>query len=86
MRRLTEERGVDHLFEIDSAGIGAWHVGQLPDKRMRDHGALRGYLFNHRARQVRREDFDRFDFIFVFSAVTVFIRGFHMDVDHIAPL
>ena len=63
MRHLTEERGVDHLFEIDSAGIGAWHVGQLPDKRMRDHGALRGYLFNHRVRQVKREDFDHFDLV-----------------------
>ena len=63
MQRLVEERGVDHLFEIDSAGIGSWHVGQLPDKRMRDHGVLRGYVFNHRARQVKREDFDRFDFV-----------------------
>lgn len=63
MRHLTEDRGVNHLFEIDSAGIGAWHVGQLPDKRMRDHGALRGYLFNHRARQVKREDFDHFDLV-----------------------
>lgn len=63
LRQRVEERGMGHLFEIDSAGIGAWHVGQLPDKRMRDHGQRRGYLFNHRARQVRSDDFERFDYV-----------------------
>ena len=35
MHSIVEERGLAHRFEIDSAGIGAWHVGQLPDQRMR---------------------------------------------------
>lgn len=63
MEHLAELRGVDHLFEIDSAGIGAWHTGQLPDHRMREHGSRRGYSFTHRARQVKREDFGRFNYI-----------------------
>jgi protein-tyrosine phosphatase len=63
MKALTESQGVDHLFDIDSAGIGSWHVGQLPDRRMREHGARRGYDFNHHARQVKPADFDRFDLI-----------------------
>lgn len=63
MEWLAEQRGVAHLFEIDSAGIGAWHTGQLPDRRMREHGSRRGYSFTHRARQVKREDFDRFDYV-----------------------
>lgn len=50
-------------IEVDSAGIGAWHVGQLPDRRMRDVGAKYGYVINSRARQVKREDFAKFDFI-----------------------
>lgn len=49
---------------IDSAGIGNWHVGQLPDKRMREHAMMRGYNLNSRARQVCTDDFDRFDYIF----------------------
>lgn len=49
---------------IDSAGIGNWHVGQLPDKRMRDHAEARGYSLTSRARQVCVDDFDRFDYIF----------------------
>ena len=48
---------------VDSAGIGAWHTGQLPDNRMREHAARRGYDLNSRARQVKPEDFDRFDMI-----------------------
>ena len=49
---------------VDSAGIGAWHTGQLPDNRMREHAARRGYDLNSRARQVKPEDFDRFDIVF----------------------
>ncbi|MDE6450208.1 MAG: low molecular weight phosphotyrosine protein phosphatase [Muribaculaceae bacterium] len=48
---------------IDSAGMGGWHIGQLPDKRMRVHAARRGYTLSHHARQVSVDDFDRFDLI-----------------------
>lgn len=49
---------------IDSAGIGPWHAGQLPDSRMRRHGARRGYDISSVARQIKPADFDRFDYIF----------------------
>ncbi len=48
---------------VDSAGIGDWHVGQLPDRRMRECGRKRGYDFSHRARQVLIDDFDDFDLV-----------------------
>lgn len=55
-----------HWLSIDSAGIGPWHVGQLPDSRMRQHGAQRGYHIDHIARQFdARTDFSRFDYIVV---------------------
>ena len=50
--------------EIDSAGIGGWHKGQLPDSRMRACARKRGYILDSCARQVERRDFDRFDIIF----------------------
>ena len=65
MKAMVEKRGLSHMFEIDSCGIGPWHVGELPDSRMRRHGHDHGYRFDHRARQIRREDFDRFDHIIV---------------------
>lgn len=48
---------------VDSAGIGAWHEGQRPDRRMRSHGADRGYDISSIARQIKQADFDRFDYI-----------------------
>lgn len=66
MQKYVDEAGLSDKFVIDSAGIGAWHVGQLPDKRMREHGVRRGYRIDHIARQFdATKDFDRFDYIIV---------------------
>ena len=61
---VADDPRLDGFVEIDSAGIGAWHTGQLPDSRMRKFGASRGYDFSSRARQVKPQDFDRFDYVF----------------------
>ena len=68
MAHLIEEEGEGHRIEVDSAGIGNWHVGQLPDRRMRAHGARHGYNFCSRARQIRTEDFDELDLLLVMDA------------------
>ena len=65
MKHIVEREGCDADFLIDSAGIGGWHVGQLPDSRMRRRGAARGYDFCSRARQFSAADFQRFDMILV---------------------
>lgn len=64
MRKKLQERGIDSAqVAVDSAGIGSWHEGQLPDRRMRECGARHGYAINSRARQVKRSDFKRFTYI-----------------------
>lgn len=65
MKHIVEREGRTADFEIDSAGIGGWHVGQLPDHRMRRRGAAHGYSFNSRARQFSASDFQRFDLLLV---------------------
>lgn len=65
MKAIVARHGVADQFEIDSAGIGDWHVGQLPDSRMRRCGSRRGYTFDSRARQFQKADFARFDTIVV---------------------
>lgn len=51
-------------LRIESAGLGDWHVGHPPDERAQHHAKNRGYdLSAQRARQVRGEDFERFDMI-----------------------
>lgn len=66
MQKYVDEAGFTGNFYIDSASIGPWHVGQLPDKRMRQHGARRGYKIDHIARQFDAgHDFNDFDYIVV---------------------
>jgi protein-tyrosine phosphatase len=65
-RRLVEEEGLAHRFDIDSAGLGAWHLGQAPDERAQAAARARGLdISGQSARQVAREDFDSFDLLLV---------------------
>ncbi len=52
-------------WEVDSAGTGAWHIGEPPDSR--SIAIARKYdidITEQRARQFRPADFERFDLIF----------------------
>ncbi len=72
-RRAAETRGV--AVEVDSAGTHAYHVGEPPDPRAQKAAAQRGLDMSAiRARQVRVEDFQRFDLILA------------MDEDNLAEL
>ena len=55
--------GDDKRWIVDSAGTGNYHIGELPDNRMRIHSRRRGYDLTHHCRQVRESDFDDFDII-----------------------
>jgi protein-tyrosine phosphatase len=61
MRRLIDEAGLD--IEVDSAGTGAWHVGEPPDERAALAARRRGVTLEGAARQVRPADFRRFDLL-----------------------
>ena len=64
LRHMAEQAGYADQMEIDSCGIGGWHVGEPPDRRSQSHAQRRGYdLSAQRARQVRPNDFDHFDHI-----------------------
>ena len=60
---LAREAGVEGLFETDSAGTGAWHVGEAPDTRSVEAAARRGVELRGRARGVQAADFSTFDLI-----------------------
>lgn len=61
--RIAAREGLGDI-EIESAGTGAWHAGELPDARSREAGIARGYSFEGQvARQVESLDFARFDYI-----------------------
>lgn len=63
MERLVADAGLDGAIAIDSAGTGAYHIGELPDERSRAAARRRGIELTHPARQFTRADLDRFDLI-----------------------
>lgn len=71
-RRVIEQEGVAHLFEIDSAGLGDWHVGQAPDSRAQAAARRRGMdISGQSARQITRGDFTRFDLLLAMDGSNV---------------
>ena len=64
LRHRVAKEGTALQIEIESAGIGGWHIGSPPDRRTQEAAKRRGYdMSAQRARQVVREDFERFDLI-----------------------
>ena len=63
LKQIVADEGNEDRWIIDSAGTGGWHVGELPDRRMRIHARARGLELNHRCRKVSTSDFEDFDLI-----------------------
>jgi protein-tyrosine phosphatase len=63
MRALLREQGLDDVVQVDSAGTGAWHLGDPPDARATAAARARGVTLVGAARQVTRADFDDYDLI-----------------------
>lgn len=71
MKNVLEQHGDTAGWEIDSAGTGRYHIGDLPDSRMRFSAKRRGYNLTHRCRQVTESDFDTFDLIIGMDASNI---------------
>ena len=63
---MLEAKDLIHVFQVDSAGTHAYHVGDAPDLRAQKAARERGVELKHiRARRVSPDDFERFDYILV---------------------
>ena len=63
-RHKVKAAGLDDRIRIDSAGTGAWHVGNPPDSRAQATARQRGIsMAGQEARKVQVGDFDRFDYV-----------------------
>lgn len=60
---LLEREGLEDSVVVDSAGTYGGHAGERSDARMRRAAAARGIDLVHRSRQVREDDFERFDMV-----------------------
>jgi protein-tyrosine phosphatase len=60
---LVEEAGLEGKYYADSAGTSAYHIGETPDRRMRQVAAKHGFEYSGRARQFSPKDLQDFDLI-----------------------
>lgn len=82
-RRHVAEAGLDDLFEIDSAGTHAYHVGEPPDRRAQEAATRRGFsLADIRARRVAAGDFERFHHIIAMDEDNLVMLHEQADATH----
>ena len=64
-QNLINDKGIDNQFIVDSAGTGSWHVGKKADARMRFAAKQRNINITSNARQIKEDDFRKFNYILV---------------------
>ena len=63
---LVDEAGLTQRFEVASSGMGAWHIGQRPDARMRRTARRHGVSLDAlRAQQFEAFFLEEYDHIYV---------------------
>ncbi len=60
---LVKKNNLEDKFEIESCGTGAWHVGELPDRRMSKEAKKHGIEMTHPARALQVMDLEYYDLI-----------------------
>ncbi len=62
--RVVAQAALTDVFHVDSAGLGGWHQGDLPDRRSIATASAHGIdITGQRARKILPEDFGDFDLI-----------------------
>lgn len=67
-QKLVEEAGLTHLIEVDSAGLGNWHVGEMAHEGTRRVLAKHDIDYTGRARQVSMADMQPDSYIIAMDA------------------
>lgn len=69
-RHMVETGGFGDYLEIASAGTHDYHVGKPADRRSHQAASARGYdMSEHRAQHLRKQHFDKYDYIVVMDDV-----------------
>lgn len=62
-KHLASRNGQGENFHVESAGLGAWHVGEPADARAQRAAHAHGVTLDGVAQQFKARDFDRFDLV-----------------------
>lgn len=77
-KKMIITHNIETFIKVDSAGTHDYHVGEQADPRTCQAARKRGIdLSGHRARQVRPEDFERFDLLLAMDRANLahLVRG-----------
>ena len=79
--KLVTDVRLRETIEVDSAGTAGWHQGTAPDIRTIAAAKSKGYdLSLLRARQVLRDDFEKFDYILAMDSENLY------DLENVKPI
>lgn len=67
-QRMVDEAELGDKITVDSAGTGAYHIGEPAHKGTREILRENGIQYQGRARQLRSADFTEFDYILAMDA------------------
>ena len=82
-RHFVQEAGLANRIRIDSAGTHAYHTDEPADRRASAAAERRGYsLADIRARRVRTEDFESFDYIVAMDRLNQVTLFDQTDAEH----
>lgn len=62
-KKKVAERDLQDQIYVDSAGTSNYHIGKGPDPRSYENALFNNVTIDHKARQLKVEDLDRFDYI-----------------------
>jgi len=62
-KSLIQQEDLQKEIRVSSAGVGNWHIGELPDERMLQTAQKNGIQMTSRARQFQPENFEETDLI-----------------------
>lgn len=86
-RDMLVQEGLSDKYEVASAGIEAWHVGEKPDPRMLRVAAQKGLTYTNKAKQITRAELSSYDMILAmdFDNLSALLRMADGDLptDHI---
>src|SRR5690348_4817871 len=61
---LARKKGVEEYFNVDSAAVTTFYLGQGADFRMCKAASKKGIVIEHIARLFEKSDFSKFNYIF----------------------
>jgi low molecular weight protein-tyrosine phosphatase len=71
-RDMVVRAGLASRIAVDSAGTGGWHAGEQPHSGTQRVLRERGIDYTHAARQIRGDDFVRFDYLIALDSGHMF--------------